>query len=146
MMAYDAKLNDVAMKARALVLWTKRNDTGVCMHGTHNAECRACMVEPPHFPVGVDAFNELESALIDAGLLPKWNFDKPKTQRLPGERYREALDCIRNLLATVREMTAEGVTPFGALSVQMAQELMGDDSGSITDQSYETVTSAKEGT
>lgn len=140
-MSYDAKLNEVAMKARALVLWTKKFDTGVCMHGTHNADCRACAVEPPHFPVGIDAFNELESALIEAGLLPRWDFSRPKVQKEPGARYGEAVAVIRNLLGTLRETAQRGgsITGFGALTIHLAKDFLADqeDSGSFPDQREE---------
>jgi hypothetical protein len=66
------RLARIARAAEAAVMWTKRFDSGMCMHGLHNTDCRACSIEPPHFPVGIDEFCELESALIDAGMTPPW--------------------------------------------------------------------------
>jgi hypothetical protein len=60
------RLQRIEAAATACVTWTSRHDKGVCMHGVKNWECRACAPEPPHFPVGIDEFAELQAAVAQA--------------------------------------------------------------------------------
>ena len=56
-------MRSVVLAAVACVRWVEAHDTSKCMHGTFSSNCRACASEPPHFPVGIDEFASLISAV-----------------------------------------------------------------------------------
>jgi hypothetical protein len=61
----DQKFRTLLVAARKCVEWTEKHDHGRCIHGVLNQDCRGCANEPSHFPMGIDEYLDLRSAVRD---------------------------------------------------------------------------------
>ena len=72
------RLRAVVEAARKCVAWTEANDHAKCMHGIFNGDCRGCAQEPPHFPVGIEEYADLQGAVRRCSAQVTPNQEDPK--------------------------------------------------------------------